>query len=647
MPPPRGLIVELRSLPTGDHVPEDVILGEYNIAGTNHGRCTYKKLGVEENQSVLMYYWDDRDGPHLEGWWFGRCVGSDEVWAHNPSKMYQPPQVGWRVVGQDDSDDTLLVRDAATVETQGNSEPVDDDYEHRLAEGGDLANGGEPRGGKDAAEFDFGEPREQSLDDVSPPDLPWPWEEIRDEHGVFYWNPETEESVWDPPQPHRNGSLPREDCISPDSERDHFGRECCHSDPPPPWEVIPHDEGGVYYWNPETAESTWDFPTGYVEDVKPPSVHRSREQRIPSASTVPFSAKRSSRSCSVAALRQRVSAGAQRQPSSYVHRPRRERVVESNTERHWTSAGQRSQSRWQRRQRRPPELPRRRVRRQSRSRSRLRDRRPLPPSRELSRSLSRGRERRPQPPMRSRSWSVRRRRLDRPARLTAAPRSPHRDARVRATPRPPPPRSKLELVPRKHGAVVQSGPPLRLGQLELNFRGQRLGDEKAIQWCKIDGLTKLQSMPSGHLECVDFSQNDLTDVGLEAIVRCIRDSNRQVKRLMFFKNKLRNPTALCKLMRDRDIGIAKASGPKELHLSDNNLSEAIIEDMLECIAEHRTRSGTPIRPPFWIRAERNGLHSCGERLVKLFGDRGLDICLVTRSNRSKATRFVDVHLYVE
>ena len=31
---------------------------------------------------MLIYYWDERDGPNFTGWWFGPKVGGDQVWSH-------------------------------------------------------------------------------------------------------------------------------------------------------------------------------------------------------------------------------------------------------------------------------------------------------------------------------------------------------------------------------------------------------------------------------------------------------------------------------------------------------------------------------------------------------------------------------------
>ncbi|CAD7966504.1 unnamed protein product [Amoebophrya sp. A120] len=68
-------------------------------AGTiNHARPLFKKAGQFQNsQASNIYYWDERDGPDLAGWWCAPVVGGEEVWAHNPEQSALPPATGWRV----------------------------------------------------------------------------------------------------------------------------------------------------------------------------------------------------------------------------------------------------------------------------------------------------------------------------------------------------------------------------------------------------------------------------------------------------------------------------------------------------------------------------------------------------------------------
>lgn len=76
----------------------DIIAGVYIPASMNHGKVVYKKQERSRGLDVLIYYWDDRDGPELCGWWFGPNVGGDQVWAYHPSRTAStPPASEWNV----------------------------------------------------------------------------------------------------------------------------------------------------------------------------------------------------------------------------------------------------------------------------------------------------------------------------------------------------------------------------------------------------------------------------------------------------------------------------------------------------------------------------------------------------------------------
>merc|ERR1712060_698697 len=79
----------------------------------NHGKVVYKKQEEDDELSgldVLIYYWDDRDGPELCGWWFGPNVGGDQVWAYHPSRTAAtPPASEWNVPHDGPIDPTFSV----------------------------------------------------------------------------------------------------------------------------------------------------------------------------------------------------------------------------------------------------------------------------------------------------------------------------------------------------------------------------------------------------------------------------------------------------------------------------------------------------------------------------------------------------------
>ncbi|CAK0871624.1 unnamed protein product, partial [Prorocentrum cordatum] len=74
-----------------------IVAGSYLPSGSNHGRPVYKKTQQVRGFDVLAYFWDERDGVQMSGWWFGPAVGADNVWAYNADrKGLKPPQAGWQ-----------------------------------------------------------------------------------------------------------------------------------------------------------------------------------------------------------------------------------------------------------------------------------------------------------------------------------------------------------------------------------------------------------------------------------------------------------------------------------------------------------------------------------------------------------------------
>merc|ERR1719158_282367 len=45
----------------------------------------------------MLYFWDERDGEQLHGWWLAPEVGGAHVWAMSPIGSGTPPQSGWKV----------------------------------------------------------------------------------------------------------------------------------------------------------------------------------------------------------------------------------------------------------------------------------------------------------------------------------------------------------------------------------------------------------------------------------------------------------------------------------------------------------------------------------------------------------------------
>ncbi|CAJ1402207.1 unnamed protein product, partial [Effrenium voratum] len=90
-----------------------IIKGSYSVSGSNHGKPVYKKDNTEPNVTVLIYYWDERDGPNFTGWWFGPKVGGDQVWSHAENRTApMPPPGGWKVPWDGQVDPSLKLSTA-------------------------------------------------------------------------------------------------------------------------------------------------------------------------------------------------------------------------------------------------------------------------------------------------------------------------------------------------------------------------------------------------------------------------------------------------------------------------------------------------------------------------------------------------------
>ena len=93
----------------------DLIRGEYALNGLHHGKPLYKKEGLDDlglsSQSMVIYFWDDRDGEVNHGWWIGPREGDMTVCAFNPSNRspgdLTVPESGW-CVPHDGGVDMLL-----------------------------------------------------------------------------------------------------------------------------------------------------------------------------------------------------------------------------------------------------------------------------------------------------------------------------------------------------------------------------------------------------------------------------------------------------------------------------------------------------------------------------------------------------------
>lgn len=97
------------------------IRGTYYNVGNNHGRPAYKRDVQVNGFDVMLYFWDERDGPAFSGWWFGPAVGGDQVWAYHAGKhLTSAPKGGWKVPYDGPVDPSLRIEGGAAVAGVGN-----------------------------------------------------------------------------------------------------------------------------------------------------------------------------------------------------------------------------------------------------------------------------------------------------------------------------------------------------------------------------------------------------------------------------------------------------------------------------------------------------------------------------------------------
>ena len=74
------------------------ICGIYVENGQSCGRKTFEKEQKEtESECRVIYYWDDRDGPGMQGWWFGNTLAGPQVWSRCLDDSMTVPKSGWRI----------------------------------------------------------------------------------------------------------------------------------------------------------------------------------------------------------------------------------------------------------------------------------------------------------------------------------------------------------------------------------------------------------------------------------------------------------------------------------------------------------------------------------------------------------------------
>ena len=84
------------------------IEGDYIVISMNHNRPVYQKnnQSASRAETVILFFWDTRDGIFFHGWWFGRRLGdfsSRGPQVYNPEvSTVQPPTFGWVTLTEED-----------------------------------------------------------------------------------------------------------------------------------------------------------------------------------------------------------------------------------------------------------------------------------------------------------------------------------------------------------------------------------------------------------------------------------------------------------------------------------------------------------------------------------------------------------------
>lgn len=165
---------------------------------------------------------------------------------------------------------------------------------------------------------------------------------------------------------------------------------------------------------------------------------------------------------------------------------------------------------------------------------------------------------------------------------------------------------------------------------------------------KTEASDHLKQFDGKPLECIDVSGNNLTDRGANMLARFLLEHRLPTRRLMLFKNQLENPSDICNLIEDPNCGVASCDGLTELHLSHNFVTSDFLGSVLTSVAK-RVKEVGKLRPPLWLRVERNGDLKSDADAGKRLERPGLHICFEARCKQSGCTirncnQGADVHI---
>lgn len=191
-------------------------------------------------------------------------------------------------------------------------------------------------------------------------------------------------------------------------------------------------------------------------------------------------------------------------------------------------------------------------------------------------------------------------------------------------------------------------------RIELARRG--LNDTQLQSWIDQEGPILLKHLGDmGTFDSVDLSQNELTDDGVQRLVRWLLECRVPARRVKLFRNQLKSPSALCKLIEDNDLGTGADTGLRELHLSSNNIGLEGLRTLLGSLGRAKKKAGKErYSPPIWLRVERNVSDITvekAEEMVEEYKRQGLIVCLEGGMPEASCTiqsckNGADVHFHV-
>jgi len=154
-------------------------------------------------------------------------------------------------------------------------------------------------------------------------------------------------------------------------------------------------------------------------------------------------------------------------------------------------------------------------------------------------------------------------------------------------------------------------------QFDIAMAGWEMEDRDMQQWCawfraRVERIgTRLFCEQRLTAREVNFSNNQLTGLGVRMLLNTLLDTQVVVRVLKLHHNRLEEGGSVADYLRKCDGTLW------ELHLSHNRLGTAAVLDILVGAAQARDESGAPSYPyqagcrgptPLWLRIERNFVH---------------------------------------